>query len=255
MRVATIQFAPRYKEAQSNLQRLARLVVQAARGGAQLIVMPELALSGYSMMSVAEAKPMAEVLSGTPSAKSSLRVMQTLAQKLKVHLVWGLIEQDAGTGLLYNAQVYVNPAGDFMSYRKVNLWGNDILWAKEGKGNPAIYPSAVFQSEVGQVIKKVGLLICRDVRDKKNDKWSSFYERGDADIVCMSSCWGRGGFPATAWWDFAKDNKVTLIVSNRYGIEIANDFGEGGVCIISPDGTVQCDGLEWGKDCIVYGEV
>jgi hypothetical protein len=55
--------------------------------------------------------------------------------------------------------------------------------------------------------------------------------------------------------NFVEENNTTLVVSNRYGIEANNDFGAGGIGIISPDGTVQCKGLVWGQDCIVYGEV
>jgi predicted amidohydrolase len=103
--------------------------------------------------------------------------------------------------------------------------------------------------------KKVGLLICRDVRDKKDDKWSSFYEKGDADIVAMSANWGDGGFPAVSWMEFAKDNKVALIVANRYGKEIPNDFGEGGICVVEPSGKVHCDGIVWNQPCIVYADL
>jgi predicted amidohydrolase len=131
------------------------------------------------------------------------------------------------------------------SYAKVNRWANDFLWATPGRASPPI---------TDFIGKKIGLLICRDVRDK-SEKIEDFYEKGDADVVLFSTNWGRGGFPATNWMNFAENNKTWLVVANRYGREANNDFGDGGSCVISPEGEVHCEGLVWGKDCIVYAEV
>jgi predicted amidohydrolase len=218
--------------------------------------MPELALSGYSMMSRAEAEPMAEVLTdfdpkSPPKPWSSLSAFFAIARAYQTYLAWGIVERDPGTGDLYNSQVLMCPDGAFESHRKVNFFGNDYLWATEGRANPPI------RKIVGRdgKTRKLGLLVCRDVRDKKDDAWKAFYEVGDADIVALSANWGDGAFPATPWIEFARDNNSHLIVGNRYGKEVPNDFGEGGVCIVSPEGKVQCDGLRWSEDCIVYGGV
>ena len=251
MRVAAIQFCPTFQDIVGNLKRLSALVVEAADNGAEIIVMPELALSGYSMMSREEAEPMAEVITEEPPNNSSMRVFRFLANLHGVHLAWGLIEKDVGTGNLHNTQVFMCPDGTFEHHRKVNFFGNDWLWATEGRANPPIRKVVDRSGKTW----KVGLLVCRDVRDKKDDAWSDFYEVGEADVVCLSANWGNGGFPATAWMEFVKENNSALIVSNRYGVETPNNFGEGGVCVISRDGQVQCDGLSWGQDCIVYGVV
>ena len=54
---------------------------------------------------------------------------------------------------------------------------------------------------------------------------------------------------------FVKENNTVLAVANRYGEEVPNDFGHGGICIIQKDGTVNCEGLVWDQDCIVLAEV
>jgi predicted amidohydrolase len=102
--------------------------------------------------------------------------------------------------------------------------------------------------------KRVGLLICRDVRDK-SDELETIYSPGEADLVCFSANWGAGAFPANSWMSFAKSNKTWLAVSNRYGRESNLDFGFGGIGIISPEGKVLCEGLEWGKDCLVVADI
>lgn len=256
MKVAAIQFCPQPREVRDNIKRLAALAVKAARNGAEIIVMPELALSGYSMMNATEAEAMSEILTEPVTEPvnpppSSMGVFNGIAKEYNTHLAWGLVEKDYGTGNLYNTQVLMCPDGSFENHRKVNFFGNDYLWATEGRANP---PIRKIYDRDGKTWK-VGLLVCRDVRDKKDAAWKAFYEVGDADIVVLSANWGNGAFPATPWIEFAKENDSWLIVGNRYGKETPNDFGEGGVCIVSPDGKVQCEGLQWSQDCIVYGEI
>ena len=246
-RVAAIQFAPVMNAKEDNLRRLALLVKEAVQKGAQLVVMPELAATGYSYMNAAEARIDAEPVTFDGL---TMKVMRKLAEGFGVHLVWGMIEEDPGSKLLYNTQVLLSPDGLFTSYQKINRWGNDFLWATAGISNPP-----VTRLMLGAEEKKVGLLICRDVRDRKDDKWSDFYEKGDADIVCLSANWGDGGFPAVSWMDFVENNGSALIVANRYGRETANNFGEGGICVIHKDGTVECSGLVWERDCIVVSEI
>jgi len=244
---AAIQFSPKFKAKSENLKVLVRMIEEAVAKGAQLIVLPELAATGYSFMSYEDAEPLSEIIG--PGAQS-FAIMSGLSRQHNVAIAWGLIEKDEGTGKLYNSQVLRVPHA-YESYRKINRWGNDFLWASEGRSNPTI----LNVSFNGTDQRKVGLLICRDIRDRKDGNWESFYEPGDADIVAMSSNWGNGGFPAISWVEFAKDNNVSLVISNRYGKEIPNDFGEGGVCVISPKGDVAVDGLVWNADCIVYSEV
>jgi len=250
MRVATVQFCPVFRDQPGNIKRLSELVIRAAEAGAQLVVLPELATTGYSFMNRAEAEPYAEVLQYPSDARhSSFRVFRALANKHSIHIAWGLVERSQGTGNLFNSQVLMCPSGDFETYQKCNLWGNDWLWATEGRANPPVRKITVNGKSY-----KVGLLICRDVRDKAENR-DCLYEPGDADVVVYSANWGDGGFPATAWIGFAKSNRTTLVVANRYGREANNDFGEGGICIIRPDRSVNCDGLVWSQDCIVYGDV
>jgi len=242
MRIAVVQFAPKYREKVKNLEALTALCHQASAGGAKIVVLPELCTTGYTYMSAKEALPDAEVL-GLESP--TLSTMLEIAQATRMVIIWGMIELDEGSGKLYNSQVLMKPNGKFESYKKLNFFGNDYLWGTPGTATPPI---------VSVGAKKVGLLICRDVRDKSHDL-ETIYSKGDAQIVCLSANWGAGAFPANSWMDFAKNNDCYLAVSNRYGKEANLDFGHGGVGIISPDGVVQCEGLAWDQDCVVFGDV
>jgi len=256
MRVAAIQMAPRFKDRPGNLKTALILATQAAQAGARLIVLPELCTTGYSFMSAEEARPFAEHIEDWPNSWSksnppgSLFAMQGLTSKYQCAVAWG-IATISDTDKLYNSQVLMTPDGKITTYNKVNLWGNDFLWAEGGQQSP---PIVTFGGQ------KIGLLICRDVRDRSSD-FKDFYEKGDADIVAFSSNFGDGGFPSTSWMDFAKENRCTFVVSNRYGQEGPNNFGEGGICIIEPPpkgreyGRVHCEGLKWNEPCIVYADV
>lgn len=240
MRVAAVQFSPALKNYEHNLASMARLTAMASDGGARLVVLPELATCGYSFLYDEEARPFAE----SAEDGRTTRVMTNLCARFDVHVAYGFMEL-GGDGNLYNCQALVGPKGLKASCRKLNQWGNDWLWATAGTASPPVV-------EVED--KRVGLLICRDVRDK-SDSLSDLYEPGDADVVAFSSNFGDGAFPSGSWMKFAKKNKVHFVVSNRYGKEENNNFGEGGICVISPDGRVQCRGLQWSKPCIVYGDV
>lgn len=234
MRVAAVQFCPVFRDQAGNIKRLAGLITRAAQNGAKLVVLPELCTTGYSFMSRAEAEPYAEVLEYPSTApNSSFRVFRALALKYSIHIVWGLVEKGVGVGNLFNSQVLMCPDGTFEAYQKINRFANDWLWATQGRASPPVRSCTVDGRQY-----RIGLLICRDVRDK-SDEHASLYEPGDADVVAFSASWGDGGFPATAWLSFAKNNKATLVVSNRYGQEQNNDFGEGGG-LRYPPGSIGC---------------
>jgi predicted amidohydrolase len=152
---------------------------------------------------------------------------------------------ESSQGILYNAQALVTPEGGLALYKKRNRWANDFLWASKGDHSPTI---------VSWRGRTIGLLICRDIRDK-SDVSSAIYEAGDADIVAFSSNFGKGGFPPVSWMDFAENNQTNLVVSNRYGDEGNNNFGGGGICVIRPSGKVEAAGLIFDEDCIVYADV
>jgi predicted amidohydrolase len=232
--------APVLKNYEVNIAQMEALIVQAAKGGARLIVLPELATSGFSFMSEEDARPFAESVEWGRTSVA----MTDLCASLDVHVAYGFIEEGKDDKL-YNGQALVGPEGVRSFCRKLNHWGNDYLWATLGTVSPPVVPVES---------KRVGLLICRDIRDR-SDSLSDLYEPGDADVVAFSANFGDGAFPSGSWVKFAKQNRVHLVVSNRFGREENNNFGEGGVCVIDPEGRVSCRGLEWGKPCIVYGDV
>lgn len=240
MKVAAVQFEPKYGDITGNYGSVVSLAAKAAEQGARLAVFPELGLTGYSIMSRSEA------IALEMEQRPHLQTLPTISSELDIAIAVGHIALEDGS--LYNAQTLFLPGrGYSVGYHKQNLWGQDWLWAKPGRTNPPI---------INYEGKSIGLLICADVRDEHPDPWKGeLYQAGDADIVAFSSNWGKGAFPATKWLKFVKDNDSALVMGNRYGREANNDFGLGGICVIDRHGDVHVDGLVWGEPCLVLADI
>lgn len=144
---------------------------RAAREGANLIVLPELANTGYTFNSRAEAYSHAQVLQDGPC----LKTWADFARQYQVYLAAGFAERD---GLkLYDSAVLFGPEGLLGHYRKAHLWNQEKLWFTPGDlGFP------VFETPIG----RIGLLICWDI-------WFPEVPRvmaaQGADIICSLNNW------------------------------------------------------------------
>lgn len=251
MIVSVVQVCPRLAASEAdvrdNLRKCEGLLQQAWRTGSELVVFPELCCTGYSFMSGEQASRVCERPDGP-----TFRFMQAAAVSLKAHVAWGYVESDGKH--LYNSGSLVGPDGRLLTgYRKVNLWGNDFLWARPGAAS-----APVVRTELGDM----SVVVCRDLRDKIPDNiprtaasGPKLFDGRKVDVVAACVNWGKGGFPSTSWMDFAADNGCVLAVANRWGKEevgtFTQDFGHGGSCVIEPDWTVHTGGLAFRQDCVV----
>lgn len=258
--VSAIQFCPRFArvgaDVMDNFRRMEPLFRQAQELGTSFLVLPELCLTGYSFMNRDEAASVAE-----PSDGPTFRKMSGIARALSSYVTWGYVEVDPVDGSLYNSATMVGPDGKpVTSYRKVNLWGNDFLWARPGLSSAPI---------VDTPLGRTSVVVCRDLRDRIPDniprvasKGPPLFDGQSVDFVAACVNWGKGGFPSTSWMDFAANNSCTVAVANRWGVESRDDvgqyeldFGHGGTCIVRPDWKVHAGGLKFGADCVVTSAV
>ena len=119
--VAVIQMEPRIGETKANVEKTVRLIRQAHKSGAELIVLPELCNTGYVFESRAEATALAEEI---PDGETC-RAWQEIAAALNIHLVAGITERDGVK--LYNSAVVIGPGGLIGRYRKNHLWADEAL--------------------------------------------------------------------------------------------------------------------------------
>ncbi|WP_282364899.1 nitrilase family protein [Pseudomonas sp. PS01297] len=173
VRVAVVQFDPQVgiQHSQANLEHSLELAREAAINGANFIVLPELANTGYLFGTRQEAFLHAELIPEGPSMQAWL----DFARKHQVYLAAGLAERDGVQ--LFDSAVLVGPGGFIGKYRKAHLWNREKLWFTPGNlGFP------VFDTPIG----RIGLLICWDIWFPEVPRLLSLQ---GADIICSLNNW------------------------------------------------------------------
>lgn len=172
IKVAAVQFDPQVgiENKKSNVEATLSLIADAARQGARLVVLPELASTGYSFDTREEAYLHAESIPEGPTSQAWIES----AREHDAYVVAGILEQD---GLkLYDTAVLIGPEGFIGKYRKTHLWNREKLLFTPGSEYP------VFETKIG----RIGLLICWDI-------WFPEVARilaaQGADIICSTNNW------------------------------------------------------------------
>lgn len=225
IKVATIQFEPTLFRKEENVARLLALASQAARDGARLIVMPEMATTGYCWQDRAEVAPFVETADGPTS-----QAFAALAREFNCYLVYGMPERDAVTDIYYNSALLVGPQGLIGVHRKTHPYISEPKWAANGDAG-----HQVFNTEIGNI----ALLICMDIHFIETARLAAV---GGAQIICHISNWLAERTPAPYWLTRGWENGCALIESNRWGWERGVQFS-GGSCITDSQGQLlaNCD--------------
>ena len=234
-RVAAIQYEPVLGEKEKNVDDLLRLVEEAAQHDARLIVLPEMATTGYCWESRSEIAPYVEPIPGPTTDR-----FQQLATTYNCFIAIGLAEIDPATDVYYNSVVLLGPEGLVGSYRKIHSYISEPRWARDGDlGMP------VWDTPLGRLAP----MICMDAMYFEAARIPALH---DADVLLFPTNWLDEKCPSSWWMARAFENGVYLIAANRYGCERGVQFS-GGSGILNPDGSIQ-HYLDNG-DGIVYGEV
>ncbi len=218
-KVAAIQYEPTQFDKEKNINNLVKLCEEAAKGGAKLIVTPEMGTSGYCFLNRSEIKNLVEKIPG-PTTKQ----FEKIANKHSCFIVIGLPEVDEDTKLYYNSAVLIGPNGIIGKHRKSHSYIAEPKWSAPGQEH------LVFETDIG----KIGILICMDIHFIETARLIALQ---DADIIIHISNWLGERTPAPYWISRAFENSCYLIESNRWGLERTVQFS-GGSCVINPDGTI-----------------
>lgn len=147
IKVAACQIEPHVGDKDYNLKKMIQCIDDAANQGATVIVLPELANSGYIFNSRAEAFSLAEPVPGGPTTDLLIKK----AKERNLYICSGIDELDGK--VLYNSAVLVGPTGYIGKYRKNHLWDEEKIFFEAGNlGFP------VFDLPFG----RVGMFICWD---------------------------------------------------------------------------------------------
>ncbi len=221
MRVAYVQFAPELCNVAANVATLRRLAARFDE--ADLVVLPELANSGYNFPSRQAAAKCAESTRGGPFLEALLGIAASAGQ----HIVTGLCERDGQA--LYNAAVLLGPTGVLGTYRKLHLFVDEKdIFAPGNLGLPVFdLPGA-----------RVGLQVCFDWIFP--EAWRVLALRG-AEIICHPANLVIPGKCQAVLPAHAVCNRVFIVTANRIGSEDELTFtGESLIC--GPEGAVLARG-------------
>jgi len=222
MKVGFLQFSPHINDVHANVQRIQQLLAPI---DFDLMVLPELANSGYLYPSTSDVLPVAESLDAPGEFLTSL---QKIARQKDACLISGIAEVHAG--VLNNAAVAVDKDGIQALYRKVHLYNTEKKLFSPGNSGFQVFD---FKGV------KIGMIICFDWIFPEAARTLALKGAQliahPANLVlpyCQSAMRTR-----------SLENSVFTITANRIGTEILDDTHltfTGSSQVTSPRGELLC---------------
>jgi predicted amidohydrolase len=216
-------------------------IKQAKSKGANLVVFPELALTGYVIRDLVYelAEPIPE---GEP-----IRRLEEVSKKEDIHVVFGAVERsEKAHATLYNTAVLLGPNGFIGKYQKMHLPTHSVF--EEKRYFRLGYQAPVFETEIG----KLGLIICYDIFFPEITRLLRL--KGSQLIICISASPGiRRKFFETLITARAIENTAFLVYVNLVGVENGLQFW-GGSRIVAPNGKILSQ-AKYDEEDLVIGKI
>lgn len=197
MRVGYYQNNPEFGEVQGNLDRIS---VKLDEAEADLIVLPELCVSGYQFVSQEEVLKLAESI---PNGPTTTRLID-IAKRKRMVIAAGLPER-AGA-VCYNSAALVGPDGFIGCYRKTHLFFEETLFFAPGDTGFHVW-------DIGPA--NIGMMICFDWYYPESARTLAL--KG-ADIICHPSNLVLPNCPDSMPVR-CLENRVFAVTCNRTGSE------------------------------------
>lgn len=214
--IAQIQFDPQVGKLASNFVKVEKLLAKAM--DADLVVLPELANSGYNFID----RDQALTFASTVEKSEFVEMLAETAKKQNQYIVSGFHEKD-GTEL-FNTSLFISPKGKIEKYRKIHLFMNEKqIFSRGNLGLP------VFEMDS----YRLGMLICFDYLFP--EIWRVMALKGADIIAHPSNLVTYKAFkvvPAQA-----VINRFFILTTNRIGSEREISFS-GRTFAVDPEGDV-----------------
>lgn len=212
MKITLGQFEPVLGDKSTNLERMTKVFETAKEQASDLILFPELCLTGYFIQDLDES--LAEPVTG-----SSVRYMRNLCQEFQVHTVfsWPELGDD---GKIYNSACLIDRKGDVVgNYRKVHLYDREKEIFEHG------HSFDVFETELG----RIGIMVCFDLDFPESAR---ILNMKDADIILVptNNFYPYERYQETYLKSRSMENEIPIAICNRTGKEQHLEyFGESAV--------------------------
>lgn len=224
LRVAAASPDIRLGEVAANFARVRAAIVSAAAGGARLIVLPELATSGYVFSDAGEALA-ASVARDDPR-------WDDLASALPPGAVAVIGYAERAQSGLYNAAVVLTRDARVGDYRKAHLWGGEARLFQTGDS-----AGAVFETPIG----RLGVAICYDNEFPEVPRGLAL---AGAEILALPVNWPlvprpEGEHPPETIQAMAaaRSSRLATVIADRRGRERDVPW-TGGTAVIDEDGWI-----------------
>jgi predicted amidohydrolase len=224
IKLALAQISSKRENKSENLLKIEKATLKAKQQRADLIIFPEMSLTGYVVLD--QVYELAETIPGPSTQK-----IEALARKTGMHIVFGMPELSEKTqATVFNTAVLVGPKGLIGKYRKMYLPTHSVF--EEKRYFRPGYEPAAFQTDLGNI----GLSICYDVFFPEVFRLTRL--KGAQLIICISASPAvRRGYFEILTSARALENTAFLAYVNLAGIEDGLQFW-GGSRLVSPTGDV-----------------
>ena len=270
LRAASVQFQHVPGDKAANLETVRHFTAEAAGRGADLVVFPEMCLTGYWHLRDLVEADLAALAESVPEGDST-QVLLTLAKEHELSVGAGFIECGKD-GRLFNSYVVAMPDGRTVCHRKLHTFINEHMSSGD--------EFTIFDLPNGT---KAGILICYDCNLGENVRINAL--RGVEVLIaphqtggcatpsprCMGaidvSLWeNREANPEAIEAEFrgpkgrewllkwlparAHDNGIYLIFSNGVGRD-DNEVRTGNAMVLDPYGDVLAETWKAGDDMVI----
>jgi predicted amidohydrolase len=223
-RIACAQFAPTIGDLAANAELIDAQIRAAGAAGAGVIVLPELATSGYMFEDADEARSVALRADSDWFAKWGAVAGDSV-------VVGGFCELGDDDNL-YNSAAMVDADGVVALYRKTHLWDREKLIFTPGDTLPS-----VVKTKHGDI----AVMVCYDIEFGELTRRAAL---DGAELIAAPVNWPlfprpageRPGEVITAM-STARTNKIAVACCDRAGVERGQQWTEG-TAIVGPDGWV-----------------
>lgn len=225
--VAGVSPGVRVGDVDGNLSRAADAVRSAIARGARLIVLPELAISGYALADRAEAVAAALTRDDPRWA--------VLHESLSSGAVLVIGYAESADGTIYNAAAVLTRDRRLYDYRKSHLWGSERLLFTEGH-------------EAGVVVDapfgRLALAICYDNEFPEVPRSLAL---AGADVLALPVAWPLLPRPAGEHppetiqaMGAARSSRLPIIIADHHGA-VRDVVWTGGTAIVDSSGWVAAE--------------
>lgn len=183
MRVACLQLAPTHGHVRENLARADALLEAKTQEleGLSLLVLPEMAFTGYQFRDADHIDPHLEEGMG-PTTQWCLRT----AARLGCIVCCGLPRKVKHRR--FNSMLVAGPEGVVHTYDKHHLYATDHSWAEAGEEG-----FCTLRELPGVPLAPVGLGVCMDINPWEfqgpDFAWANFQKKAGAKLLVFSSAW------------------------------------------------------------------